>query len=88
MQIQSAFNSGLEGFARAENQVNQSANNIATAVVKTEASTQAPVAQAEQRDPINQELVNLKVAEHEAQASSKVIQTADDVLGTLIDISA
>ena len=32
------------------------------------------------------ELVNLKVAELHAGASAKVIQTASDMLGTLIDI--
>ena len=33
-----------------------------------------------------EELVNLKVAEQQAGASAKVIQTASDMLGTLIDI--
>ena len=32
------------------------------------------------------ELVNLKVAELHAGAAAKVIQTASDMLGTLIDI--
>lgn len=32
------------------------------------------------------ELVNLKVAEQQAGASAKVVQTASDMMGTLIDI--
>jgi len=35
---------------------------------------------------VTDELVNLKVAELHAGASAKVIQTASDMLGTLIDI--
>ena len=35
---------------------------------------------------VTDELVNLKVAEQQAGASAKVVQTASDMMGTLIDI--
>jgi len=88
MEIQSAFNSGVQGLASAESQLNKSASNIASSAVKPETETQAPEAKAEQQTSISQEMVNLKVAEHEAQSSAKVIQTADDVMGTLVDVTA
>ena len=36
-------------------------------------------------DSVTEELVNLRVAEHQAQASVKVIATADEIVGSLID---
>ncbi len=41
----------------------------------------------EAKDPV-QELVNLKQAEHQVQASARVAQTAGDVIGSIIDIKA
>ena len=37
---------------------------------------------------LNQSIVNLKVAEYQAKASSEVIKSADDALGTLLDVTA
>jgi hypothetical protein len=37
---------------------------------------------------LNQSIVNLKVAEFQAKASTEVIRSADEGLGTLIDITA
>jgi len=35
---------------------------------------------------INQSIVDLKVAEFQAKASTEVIKTADENLGTLLDV--
>jgi hypothetical protein len=37
---------------------------------------------------LNQAIVNLKVAEFQAKASTEVIKSADDALGTLLDVTA
>ena len=37
---------------------------------------------------LNQAIVILKVAEYQAKASTEVIKSADDALGTLLDVTA
>ena len=37
---------------------------------------------------LNQAIVNLKVADFQAKASTEVIKSADDSLGTLLDVIA
>lgn len=94
MEIQSAFNSGVQGFQNAQATADKAASDIvqntalnteqsgevSTEVNLTPASTEVP--------ELNQAIVNLKVAEHQAKASSEVIQSADETLGTLLDVTA
>ncbi|WP_421207780.1 flagellar biosynthesis protein FlgE [Aeromonas enteropelogenes] len=75
MRIESAFNSGVQGFQRAEQIADRASSQIAR--LNTPNSDQVQV---------TDELVNLKVAEIQAGASTKVMQTASDMMGTLIDI--
>lgn len=75
MRIDSAFNSGVLGFQRAEQLANVASGQIAR--LNRSGGDQVQV---------TDELVNLKVAEQQASASAKVVQTASDMLGTLIDI--
>lgn len=42
-------------------------------------------ASAQQNTPVTESLINLRLAETQAQASAKVIETADNMLGSLID---
>jgi flagellar hook-associated protein FlgK len=77
MQIDSAFTTGLQGYQRAEQRVGQASEAIANGASRE--SGAAPV-------EITDELINLKLGELEAGASAKVIQTASDMLGSLIDI--
>ncbi len=101
MKIQSAFNLGVEGFQKAQQQVTSSASNIAQqAVVNSSSPSEinaAPVVQGGQttatllptdrtQESVITELVNLKVAEHQAKASAKVITVADEMMGSIIDI--
>jgi len=92
MEIQSAFNSGVKGFQDANRQASETAANIVEAtVVATEqpsGSDTSASAETPQQVNLNQELVNLKVAEHQAKASAEVVKTADEVLGTLLDVKA
>lgn len=75
MRIESAFNSGVQGFQRAEQIADRASSQIAR--LNTPSGDQVQV---------TDELVNLKVAEFQAGASTKVMQTASDMMGTLIDI--
>ena len=74
MRIDSALNSGVQGFQRAEQGLRAS-SQIARLNTPSGDKVQLP-----------EELVNLKSAEVQAGASAKVIQTASDMMGTLIDI--
>lgn len=108
MDIQSAFNSGIQGFNRAKETVAESSAAINSTIVNDIAIQQASSIEGaaaanndnSENNPqefsqspnnitnINQELVDLKVAEFQAKASVNVIRTADEVLGTLLDVTA
>ena len=102
MPIGAVFNAGVEGFNRAQQDVEQATTNINRATLDQQSQQElqnerqlqganvgeavtAPVAQTPR---IDEELVNLKVAEFSAKANAKSIQTADEVLGTIVDIRA
>lgn len=70
----SAFSSGLSTLQGAQKRIDQASAELAKNTL------QAPN-QAES-------LVNLRVAENEAKAGARVIKTADEALGTLIDTRA
>lgn len=100
MEIQSAFNTGVQGFQNARENAEQAAADIVAstslsntdsqnatgAEVNTEVANQ-PVTNNEVPD-LNQSIVDLKVAEFQAKASAEVIKSADDSLGTLLDVTA
>ncbi|MBU2869536.1 hypothetical protein [Colwellia sp. E2M01] len=66
------------------NTVNTSSSNISE--VNTEVVNR--VAKSEELPDLNQSLVDLKVAEYQTKASTEVIKSADDALGTLLDVTA
>jgi len=80
MQVNSALNTGLQGFQEAQSRLSQAAQEIASQSVKD--STEDSI----DTNDLTSSLVDLKVAEIDAKANAKVIQTASDVLGTLLDI--
>lgn len=96
MEIQSAFSAGVQGFQKANSDANEAAAAIASATTRSEeAAVQNADASSAQSlnsnndvTDVNQEIVNLKVAEHQANASAQVIKSADESLGTLIDVTA
>ena len=94
MDVRSAYNSGLTGFQDASAQLSNASSRIAQAGTAETALEKDPEALESQSLPaerssvsLTTELVNLKVAEFQAKASAKVISTADDVMGTLINTS-
>jgi hypothetical protein len=94
MEIPSAMNSGLEGFQNSRQLADKSAadivSNIATTNDSSSTGNQTSINNnIKQAVPeLNQSIVNLKVAEYQARASSEVIKSADDALGTLLDVTA
>lgn len=76
MRIDSAFNYGVEGFQKSQKLLNETATNIAS------------VNNKDSNVNLNKEVVNLISSEIYAKANGKVIQTSNDMIGTLLDIKA
>ena len=97
MEIQSALNSGIQGFQNAQEQANTAAANIAQATHfndeaqisdnESTANVTQQSATSESLPDLNKNIVDLKVAEFQAKASANVVQTADETLGTLLDVT-
>jgi hypothetical protein len=101
VEIQSAFNLGAQGLQKANEDVYKAAENIATITSLAAESygvaqaNNAPVANvnelAKQKgdSPVNltQSLIDLRVAEFQAKASVEVMQSADENLGSLLDVT-
>jgi hypothetical protein len=97
LDIQSAFNSGLQGFLQAQEKTNEAATNIVESTafsaedfrLAQQPNTNAiePKTNTENLPNLTQSVVDLKVAELQAKASAQVIKTADDALGNLLDVT-
>ena len=81
MDINNAFNQGVMGFQKASNQLSQSSEKIA----QVSSSDGKQISADRSAVSVTTELINMKVAEHQAVASAKVISTADEMIGSLID---
>jgi len=100
LEIQSAFNSGVQGFHKATEDASKAAADIASQTAVSdqqqqefqsqEATLASDTAPTTVKEPNNltQSVVELKVAEVQAKASAEVIKTADETLGTLVDVRA
>ncbi len=100
MELQSAFASGLQGLQRASTGITEATVNInrettneqrvrnaqdTASVEQSNQQRQAPV--AEPTNPaLEQSLVQLATEQNYAEANVKSIKTADEVLGSVIDI--
>ncbi|MES2819549.1 MAG: hypothetical protein V4812_11255 [Pseudomonadota bacterium] len=98
MQISpSLISSGLSGLQSGQRRVEQAAGEIAAAALPPAqraaginppaAPAADPTARVESAD-LTSSLVALNVGKVEAQAGAKLIETSDEVLGTLLDTSA
>ncbi|VXC98460.1 conserved hypothetical protein [Pseudomonas sp. 8Z] len=102
MQISpSAFSSGLSGIQSGQRRVDQAAFDIAgSGLPQAQQTNQSnlntaqnqvnPTPQnADANSPdLTESLVALRVGENEVRANARVVDTADEVLGTLIDTRA
>lgn len=94
----SAFYSGLNGIQSGQRRVEQAAGEIAgNAVNQSQQSSQnSPTNQvsassqvsASNQPDLAESLVGLRAGENEVRANARVIETADEALGTLIDTRA
>lgn len=99
MQVNSAVNSAMFGYQKATESLDNTAQNLAVAASnnsmpadKTPSTTalQAPSIETNPRAKnidINTEQLNLNSALYNGMASLKVLDTADEVMGTTIDVS-
>ena len=76
--IGGAFNAGLAGIQKGQEQINQGAQEVASA------NTQRPV-QATQ--DIAKSLTEEKQGQRQVEASAKVVDTANQTIGSLVDIT-
>jgi len=75
---------GLSAYQGGQQRVEQAASSIASANAPVLGNSQAVTEITE----ITEQLILLKVGEHSAKAGARMIQSADEVLGTLIDTQA
>lgn len=85
MEINSAFSSGVSGFNRASQQISESSERIANQGLPMDSGN--AVLSDQPTESITTEIINMKLAEIQAKASAKVISTADDMVGSLIDVT-
>jgi len=94
----SAFNSGLSGIQAGQRRVDQAASDIASNTInpsqpvsqtppQNQVSASSQVTERDRPD-LTESLVALRVGENEVRANARVVDTADEVLGTLIDTRA
>ncbi|MEG3755470.1 MAG: hypothetical protein ACSHWR_03705 [Psychromonas sp.] len=90
MEINSAFNSGVNSLNKASQQITESSDRIANLTTSHQGTSSTPEganAHSYVSGPVTTELVNMKLAEFQAKSAAKVITTADDMVGSLIDVS-
>jgi hypothetical protein len=101
MPIGDVLNNGIDGYNRASQGIERATAVINRAAASEQDESQlaqqrqlqgaspneAVTAPVSQPAKIDEALVNLKVEEFNAKANTQSIRTADEVLGTLIDIS-
>lgn len=87
--VDSVMASGLQGVQRGVNNAQQAAQNIAeTTTQPREQSNNVERAGSDERPSLEESIVELKTSERQVEASAQVVKTADDLLGTIVDISA
>ncbi|MBA1262945.1 hypothetical protein ACYCFC_14260 [Stutzerimonas sp. NM35] len=84
MEINSLISSGLGAFQAGQQRIDQAGATIAGASLPVADTSQALNEVAE----LTEQLVQMKVGEHAANAGVRMIQSADEVLGTLINTTA
>lgn len=93
MEIQSAFNSGVQGFQQAQKEADQAAADIYSATTFNDSDVVAPqgagsTSSNDNSQPsLTKSLVDLRVAEQQAKTSAAVIKTADETLGSILDVT-
>ena len=95
MQIQSAFTAGMQGLQRASAGITEETININRQTQQNRVQEQEVAAQTtadttptptQQPQDINQSLVRLEQQQLQGQANVRSLRTADEMLGSIIDL--
>lgn len=84
--MESVFNAGVNGMNSAIRGVKQAAQEVAE-LNETGSAEDASRTYADIED-VTDAITRLKLYERQVQASAKVVETADEVLGFLLDVRA
>ena len=84
MQIDSILSAGLGAYQAGQQRVDQAGAAVADRTLPAAETSQAVADTVE----LTEQLVQLKVGEHQAKAGLRLLQTADEVLGTLVNTKA
>lgn len=76
--LSGAFNTGLAGIQKGQEQVTQAAQEVASA------NTERPVQPSQD---LAKSLTDSKQGQRQVEASAKVLETANQTLGSLVDIT-
>lgn len=96
MNTNSAFQSGVQGLQNAQRGITEASQNIASQTLETPSQPQRQTAdvpaeqsvQASQDSrPVTNDIVRLAVEQRNSEANLRTIETADEVIGSLIDTS-
>jgi hypothetical protein len=80
--ISSAFANGALGIQRGSNQITQAASELASSAVRNQTG------ELQSGTKMTDALIDLQVGAINTQTSAKVLSTANDTLGTLLDTFA
>ncbi len=89
--VDSVMSTGLQGVQHGLDTARQGAQGIVSATTNTSASSDPALTQAPEpgvSTDLVEAVVSLKLGEQQVEASAAVIKTADEILGTLINIKA
>lgn len=91
----SVLNQGLQGLQKSQQEIQRSANDIAQAGIESaqapaNAGTQSPGSeqQVQPSQDVVEPLINLRRQEQIFNANAQVVKTADETLGSLLDVKA
>ncbi|UTA47539.1 hypothetical protein L1F30_15465 [Simiduia sp. 21SJ11W-1] len=94
----SVLNQGLQGLQKSQQEIQRSANDIAQAGLDTQPATAQPASaqpaeagsqqQVAPSQDVIEPLINLRRQEQLFNANAQVVKTADETLGSLLDVKA
>ncbi len=84
MQINGLLSAGLGAYQAGQQRVDQASAVVADRTLPAAETSQAMADTVE----LTEQLVQMKVGEHQANAGVRLLQTADEVLGTLVNTKA
>jgi flagellar hook protein FlgE len=86
--MEGAMSAGVNGLNSALKGLNKTAQDVAELNVARGSMSEPAAARPKDVEDAAEALVSLKLYQRQAQASAKVVETADAVIGFLLDIHA